>query len=49
MLAKGFLYKEISDTLGITMNTLRQHPRAIYEKLHIHSRTEATIKHLGRE
>jgi DNA-binding NarL/FixJ family response regulator len=49
LLAKGFLYKKISDTLGITINTLRQHLRAIYEKLHIHSRTEATVKYLGRE
>ena len=49
LLAKGFLYKEISDHLGITINTLRNHLRAIYEKLHVHSRTEATLKFLGRD
>lgn len=49
LLAKGYLYKEISDNLGVSINTLRNHLRAIYEKLHVHSRTEATVKFLGRE
>lgn len=49
LLAKGFLYKEISDRLGISFHTLRNHQRAIYEKLHVHSRTEATAKYLARE
>ena len=48
LLAKGFLYKEISGNLGISINTLRNHLRTIYEKLHVHSRTEATVKFLGR-
>lgn len=48
LLAKGYLYKEISDSLQISINTLRNHLRAIYEKLHVHSRTEATIKYLGQ-
>src|SRR6185369_14217816 len=46
LLAKGYLYKEISDNLGVSINTLRNHLRAIYEKLHVHSRTEATVKFL---
>lgn len=49
LLAKGYFYKEIADTLGISINTLRNHLRTIYEKLHVHSRTEATVKFLGRE
>jgi len=49
LLAKGFLYKEISDQLGISFHTFRNHQRAIYEKLHVHSRTEAVLKYLGRE
>jgi DNA-binding NarL/FixJ family response regulator len=49
LLAKGHLYKQISDTLGISINTVRNHLRATYEKLHVHSRTEATVKFLGRE
>lgn len=49
LLAKGFLYKEISDQLGISLHTFRSHQRAIYEKLHVHSRTEATVKYFGGE
>jgi DNA-binding NarL/FixJ family response regulator len=49
LLAKGFLYKEISDQLGISQHTFRTHQRAIYEKLHVHSRTEATAKYFGRD
>ena len=48
LLAKGYLYKQIAETLGISLNTLRAHLRAIYDKLHVHSRTEATVKYLGR-
>lgn len=49
LLAKGYLYKEIANQLGISINTLRNHLRTIYDKLHVHSRTEATVKYLGRE
>lgn len=49
LLAKGYLYKEIGDHLGISINTLRNHLRAIYDKLHVHSRTEATVKYLERD
>jgi DNA-binding NarL/FixJ family response regulator len=49
LLAKGFLYKEISDSLGIGMPTVKSHLRQIYEKLHVQTRTEATVKFLGRK
>jgi DNA-binding NarL/FixJ family response regulator len=49
LLARGYYYKEIGDQLGISINTLRNHLRTIYEKLHVRSRTEATVKFLGRE
>ena len=49
LLAKGLHFKEISTKLGITYNTVRNHQRAIYEKLHVHSRTEAVVKFLNRE
>jgi DNA-binding NarL/FixJ family response regulator len=49
LLAKGYLYKQIGDELGISINTMRNRLRAIYEKLHVHSRTEATVKFLGRD
>ncbi|HXF11176.1 MAG TPA: response regulator transcription factor [Desulfuromonadaceae bacterium] len=48
LLAKGLLYKEIGDKLGISMNTVRTHVHRIYEKLHVQSRTEAAIKFLER-
>jgi len=48
LLAKGCLYKEISDALGISINTMRSHLKVIYEKLHVHSRTEAALKYAGR-
>jgi DNA-binding NarL/FixJ family response regulator len=45
-LAKGFLYKEIADALGISYDTVHAHIRRIYEKLQVRSRTEAVAKHL---
>lgn len=45
-LASGCHYKEISDHLGISMDTVRTFIRRIYEKLHVHSRTEAVVKYL---
>src|SRR4030095_9914536 len=48
LLAKGYLYKEIGDHLGITLSTVRAHLHAVYEKLHVQSRTQAVVKYLGR-
>jgi DNA-binding NarL/FixJ family response regulator len=45
-LSKGFRYKEIVDNLAISEGTLHSHIRNIYEKLHVHSRTEAVVKYL---
>jgi len=49
LLAKGYLYKEIGDQLGISLSTVRAHLHAIYEKLHVQSRTQAVVKFLERE
>ena len=49
LLAKGFLYKEIADQLGVTLSTVRAHLHTVYEKLHVQSRTEAVVKFLKRE
>lgn len=49
MLARGFLYKEISDQLGLSLGTVKTYVRRIYEKLHVQSRTEAVVKYLGQE
>lgn len=45
-LAKGFLYKEISESLGISYDTVHNHIRRIYEKLHVRSRGQAVAKYL---
>lgn len=47
-LAQGYRYKEIVDNLGISNGTLHSYIRNIYEKLHVHSRTEAVVKYLNR-
>jgi len=49
LLAKGYLYKEIADQLGITVGTVRVHLHTVYEKLHVSSRTEAVVKFLGQD
>jgi len=48
LLAKGYLYKEIGEHLGITLSTVRAHLHTIYEKLHVQSRTQAVLKFLER-
>jgi DNA-binding NarL/FixJ family response regulator len=45
-LSKGFRYKEIVGNLAISEGTLHSHIRNIYDKLHVHSRTEAVVKYL---
>ncbi|GDY22734.1 DNA-binding response regulator [Verrucomicrobiota bacterium] len=47
-LARGDQYKEIAESLGISLDTVRTHLRRTYEKLHVRSRTEAVVKFLDR-
>jgi DNA-binding NarL/FixJ family response regulator len=47
LVAKGLLYKEIADELGISFHTVRQHIGKIYEKLHVQNKTEAINKVYG--
>ena len=46
LLGDGHHYKTASAELGITINTLSFHMRRIYEKLQVHSKSEAVAKAL---
>lgn len=43
-LTKGLSYKLIADACNISIDTVRFHIKNIYEKLHVHSMTEAVSK-----
>ncbi len=43
-LAQGLANKEIADRLGLSIETVRVHLKRIYNKLHVHSRTQAAMK-----
>jgi DNA-binding NarL/FixJ family response regulator len=45
-LSEGLSYEEIGGALAISINTVRKHIRAIYEKLQVSTRTEAVSKFL---
>lgn len=45
LLAQGYLYKEIAETLGISIQTVNTYIRRIYEKLQVHSRSQAVARY----
>jgi DNA-binding NarL/FixJ family response regulator len=45
-LAKGYLYKEIANSLFINIETVRSHIHKIYQKLHVRTRSEVLLKYL---
>lgn len=45
LLTQGFLYKEISERLGVSVPTVCTYIRRIYEKLQVRSRSEAIAKY----
>ena len=47
-LAGGLVYKQIADQLGVSIHTVRNYIRRIYEKLHVCTRTEAVAKFLRK-
>jgi DNA-binding NarL/FixJ family response regulator len=46
LFAEGHSYKTAADQLGVTVNTVSFHMRRVYEKLHVHSKSEAIAKAL---
>jgi DNA-binding CsgD family transcriptional regulator len=48
LLAAGQPYKMIADKMGLSIHTVRSYIRRTYEKLQVHSRTEAVAKYLER-
>ena len=48
LLVQGLLYKQIADRLAISQTTVRTYAQRIYEKLQVHTRTEAVVKYLNR-
>ena len=49
LLSKGFVNKEIAVKLGVTYETVRDHLKNIYEKLHVHTRGEAVARFKGTQ
>jgi DNA-binding NarL/FixJ family response regulator len=48
-LSRGNPHKQIDSELGISLSTVRTYIQRIYEKLHVHSKTEAVMKFAGRQ
>jgi len=46
-LVKGLTYKKIAQRYFIAIDTVRSHIRCIYDKLNVHSRSEAIVKALN--
>ncbi|HEX9979415.1 MAG TPA: response regulator transcription factor [Flavobacterium sp.] len=49
LLSKGFLYKEIADSLNISLSTVKRHLNHIYSKLQVQNKVEAVNKLYNRE
>jgi DNA-binding NarL/FixJ family response regulator len=46
LLARGSSNKEIATRMGVSVSTVHFHLKSIYNKLHVRSRTEATLRYL---
>jgi DNA-binding NarL/FixJ family response regulator len=44
LLARGFSNKEIAESIGLSLNGVLWHLKNIYQKLHVHSRSQAILK-----
>jgi DNA-binding NarL/FixJ family response regulator len=48
LFAGGATYSEVGRALGMSVNTVREHVRKLYEKLHVSTKTEAVQRAFGR-
>jgi DNA-binding NarL/FixJ family response regulator len=48
LLSKGCVDKEIAQAMGISVWTVHGHVKNIFERLHVHTRTEAVIRYLEK-
>jgi len=48
LLADGHSYESAAANLNVSVNTVRNYVRSVYEKLHVHSKSEAVSKALRR-
>lgn len=49
LLADGYNYQEIAESMFISVDTVRHHIRNIYKKLHVHSQSEAVAKAIRKK
>lgn len=47
LVSAGYGNKEIADQLSIGLETVRHHLKRVYDKFHVHSRSEAVVKFMG--
>jgi len=48
LLSKGSVDKEIAQALGISVWTVHGHIKSIFERLQVHTRTEAVVRFLEK-
>ena len=48
LLSEGHSYESAGANLNVSVNTVRNYVRSVYEKLHVHSKSEAVAKALRR-
>jgi DNA-binding NarL/FixJ family response regulator len=48
LLSKGCVDKEIAQTMGISVWTVHGYIKSIFERLHVHTRTEAVVRYLEK-
>jgi DNA-binding NarL/FixJ family response regulator len=44
LLAEGYSYQGASNVMNVSVNTVRNYVRAVYDKLHVHTKSEAVSK-----